>query len=277
MVRVFICYRRRDGHCAGRVAEHLTKAFGNGSVFRDLETLGAGANWQQGILTSIASSDVILALIGTDWSGNARDGISRIKDPGDTLRHELEHAIEHRIPILPVLVDDATLPVITDIPDSIGGILALQCERIRDSDFRSDMERLCNAVQAFEGRRNYSIPVPRPGEPITSAHLALINSSWRSPKHDANYPGNIVYRFDVVLHGDSTVLDRVDKVVYLLPEAWPNSPIPIENRESSFGLKDLAWGELLVRARVEIKQQREPIYLSSFVRLTEHGRHLVPR
>jgi hypothetical protein len=167
MVRVFICYRRRDGHCAGTVAEHLTSAVGNGSVFRDIDALRAGADWQQGILSSIASSDVFLSLIGTDWIGNAADSTSRISNPGDTLRREIEYAIERQIPIVPVLVDDALLPGEAKLPGSIRGILSLQCERIRDSDFRSDVQRLCVAVQAFEGRRNYSIPVPRPGEPIT--------------------------------------------------------------------------------------------------------------
>jgi hypothetical protein len=275
MIRVFISYRRRDGHCAGRIAEHLTKAFGNGSVFRDLEALRAGSDWHDGILTSIVASDVLLILIGTDWVGSA--GRNRLHEPEDTLRQEIEHALQHRVPILPVLVDESELPGAIDVPGSISSILKLQCERVRDSDFKADMERLQNTLQSFEGRRSYAIPVPKPGEPITAAHLALINSSWRSPKHDHNYPGNAVYRFDVVLWGDSTVLDRVERVIYLLPEAWPNSPISIENRSALFGHKDLAWADVLVRAHVEVKNQGGPIYLSSFVRLTEQGRRLIPR
>jgi TIR domain len=272
---VFISYRRRDGHCAGRIAEHLTKAFGNGSVFRDLEAIRGGSDWHHGILTSIVDSDVFLILIGTDWVGSA--GRNRLHEPEDTLRQEIEHALQHRVPILPVLVDESELPGAIDMPGSISSILKLQCERVRDSDFKADMERLQNTLQSFEGRRSYAIPVPKQGEPITAAHLALINSSWRSPQHDQKYQGNAVYRFDVILWGDSTVLDRVERVIYLLPEAWKNSPISTENRSTLFGHKDLAWSDVLVRAHVEVKDQGGPIYLSSYVRLTEQGRHLIPR
>jgi hypothetical protein len=275
MIRVFISYRRRDGHCAGRIAEHITNAFGTGSVFRDLDALRAGSDYRDGILTSIVASDVFLMLIGTDWVGSA--GRNRLHEPDDILRQEIEHALQHRVPILPVLIDESELPGAIELPVSISSILKLQCERVRDIDFKADIERLKNTLQSFEGRRSYAIPVPRPGEPITSAHLALINSSWRSPKHDREYPGNRVYRFDVVLWGDSTVLDRVERVIYLLPEAWKNSPVSIDNRSALFGHKDLAWADVLVRAHVEVKSQREPIYLSSFVRLTEQGRHLIPR
>ena len=115
-----------------------------------------------------------------------------------------------------------------------------------------------------------------PLQAITGEHLALINSSWRAPKHDSRFPGNRVYRFDVILAGDPTVLGRIEKVVYLLPPAWgATSPIEVDSKTPLFGLKQLAWSDLLVRARIYVQQQFEPIYLSSFVRLTDHGTRLV--
>lgn len=104
----------------------------------------------------------------------------------------------------------------------------------------------------------------------------MINSSWRAPKYDAQYSGHEVYRFDVILAGDPAVLGRVEKIVYMLPPAWPTSPKEVDSKTSLFGLKDLAWADLLVRARVYIQNQLDPVYLSSWIRLTQDGIHLVP-
>jgi hypothetical protein len=109
---------------------------------------------------------------------------------------------------------------------------------------------------------------------ITAEHLALIHSSWRAPRHDARFRGHQVYRFDVVVSAAGAVLDRIDRVIYLLPPAWPTSPKTVSDRRTSFGLKELAWGDVLVRAKVYMKGQKAPIDLSSFVRLTETGQHL---
>jgi len=96
-------------------------------------------------------------------------------------------------------------------------------------------------------------------------------------QHDSRFSEAKVYRLDVILAGDPGVLARVEKVVYMLPPAWPTSPIEVDSRTPLFGLKELAWSDLLVRARIYVRQQFEPIYLASFFRLIEHGTRLVPR
>lgn len=80
-------------------------------------------------------------------------------------------------------------------------------------------------------RKPVDIPVLGPGAPVTGEHLALINSSWRAPKHDSQFPGNKVYRFDVILAGDPSVLARVERVVYMLPPAWGKiSPLEVNSK-----------------------------------------------
>ncbi len=272
--RVFICYRRDDApHAAGRIADQLAQRFGDHAVFRDVSALEPGVDFQDRILSVLPVSDVVLAVIGPYWQGLSR----RLSETNDVLRQELEYALNLRLPVIPVLVDATAMPQEKDLPDPLRAIARREGCRVRDADFRYDMDQLIHAILQHAGQKLIEIPAPGPGAPITGEHLALINSSWRSPRHDYRFPGNQVYRFDVILAGDPAALARVEKVGYLLPPAWPTSPSEVENPMSNFGLKELAWSDLLVRARVYVHHQMEPVYLSSFVRLTETGRRLVPR
>lgn len=111
-------------------------------------------------------------------------------------------------------------------------------------------------------------------EDVTGEHLALLHSCWRDPRYDERFHEK-VYRIDVLLDGTAAVLDRIERVTYLLPPAWPTSPMTTTNRQNRFGLKELAWANLLVRAKVYVKDQELPIPLSSFIRLTDSGNRLV--
>lgn len=271
---MFISYRRNDApHAAGRIADHLASRFGEQSVFRDVDAIEVAVDYKHRLLNAISSCDVLLAVIGPTWS-SLRD---RLHDEKDVLRQELECALALRTSVVPILIDQTPMPKEEDLPATLRGLERLQAHRINDSTFRIDLDRLVAVLEKCHSKP-VDIPVPGPGAPITGEHLALINSSWRAPKHDFRFPGNRVYRFDVILAGDPSVLGRVEKVVYMLPPAWgKTSPVEVDSKTPLFGLKQLAWSDLLVRARVYVQQQLEPVYLSSFIRLTDHGTRLVPR
>jgi hypothetical protein len=272
-IRIFISYRRNDvPHAAGRIADHLMSRFGERCVFRDVDVIEVGADYKDRLFNAIPSCDVLLAIIGPAWSSLREP----LHDEKDVLRKELECALALRSPVVPILIDQTTMPMEEDLPASLKGLARLEAHHINDSTFRIDLDRLV-AVLEKSHRKPVDIPAPATGAPVTGEHLALVNSSWRARKHDSRFPGNRVYRFDVILAGDPSVLGRVEKVVYMLPPAWGGtSPIEVDSKTPLFGLKQLAWSDLLVRARIYVRQQFEPIYLSSFVRLTEQGTRLVP-
>jgi tetratricopeptide (TPR) repeat protein len=111
-----------------------------------------------------------------------------------------------------------------------------------------------------------------PGQsvPVTENHLALIHSSWRYPKKDAEF-GRQMYCFHVVVQGRDEVLDRIEYVKYRLDPSYPNPDRTVTDRKSRFKLKELAWGESTVRAEVKVKGQEEPIQLSRHINLNETG------
>lgn len=129
--------------------------------------------------------------------------------------------------------------------------------------------------KGFEKTFLQNLPRPARDEKVTAQHLALTYSSWRASQWDEKYKQR-VYRFDVVLVGDESVLDRVDHVEYFLPPAWPasSSPKKVTDRPSRFKLKELAWGDLIVKAEVHFRDQAEVLPLSCFVKLQEAGPRL---
>jgi hypothetical protein len=64
----FLSYRREDsaGH-AGRLADHLLDRFGTGSVFMDVESIEAGADFSAEIQGAISGSEAVLVMIGPRW------------------------------------------------------------------------------------------------------------------------------------------------------------------------------------------------------------------
>jgi len=120
------------------------------------------------------------------------------------------------------------------------------------------------------GQAPANLPLPAKGEAITANHLALLHSSWRYPRKDAEF-GRRMWAFHVVVQARDEVLDRIEYVKYLLDPSYPNPVQSVTDRTSRFKLKELANGESTVRAEIRIKGQEGPIVLSRYINLTDTG------
>ena len=119
--RYFLSYRRDDspGH-AGRLADHLLSRFGAGSVFLDVESIEAGADFTAEIADAIARSDAVLIVIGPSWlDAREASGARRLNDPDDFVRTEVRAALDADVRLIPVLVGGASMPGESDLPDAI--------------------------------------------------------------------------------------------------------------------------------------------------------------
>jgi formylglycine-generating enzyme required for sulfatase activity len=92
----------------------------------------------------VAKCGVFLAVIGRDWlRGKGRKGKSRLEDPGDFVRIEIESALKRQIPVIPVLVGGAKSPPAERLPASIQDVSYRNGIVVRpDPDFHKDMDRL---------------------------------------------------------------------------------------------------------------------------------------
>jgi hypothetical protein len=123
-------------------------------------------------------------------------------------------------------------------------------------------------VEVGQAPSNLRLPVS--GEESTENHLALIHSSWRYPKKDAEFR-RPMWAFHVVIQARPEVLDRVECAKYFLDRSYPNPVQIVTDRLSRYKLKDLANGESAVRCEVKIKDQETPINLTRYINLTETG------
>ncbi len=148
MASVFVSYRRDDssGH-AGRLQERLRAELGNRSVFVDVASIDAGADFEDAIATAIGNSKIVLAVIGLDWLGQ-RDlnGKSRLDDPADYVRLELERAYEKGKKVIPVLVRGAGVPRAEDLPASLRKLASAQALELRDTRWDVDVENVLRRV-----------------------------------------------------------------------------------------------------------------------------------
>jgi hypothetical protein len=92
--RIFLNYRRDDTlQYAERLYESLSSQFGAANVFRDVASIQPGENFPAAIERAIASSDVMLALIGRKWLTISDKGRRRLSAKEDYVRLEIEIAL----------------------------------------------------------------------------------------------------------------------------------------------------------------------------------------
>jgi hypothetical protein len=170
MTMIMVSYRRADAQdMAGRIADYLIAKFGENSVFFDVNSIPTGVNYHNRIEKAIVGSDVIVAVIGQHWVGQNPDGkTSRLHDPGDPVRVEIESAMKHNKPILPLLVNGATMPEESDLPDSLRELHAYNGARIDSGqDFRIHMRRLIDSINETLGTTDQPPPPPTPAPALS--------------------------------------------------------------------------------------------------------------
>ena len=144
MSKILISYRREDSaDVTGRIYDRLIQVFPQ-SVFRDVDSIPLGVDFRTYLDEQVAKCNVFLAVIGRDWmKAKGRKGKSRLEDPGDFVRIEIESALKRQIPVIPVLVQGAKIPETQRLPASIQELSYRNGIVVRpDPDFHKDMDRL---------------------------------------------------------------------------------------------------------------------------------------
>jgi hypothetical protein len=174
VIRIFLSYRRGDSAAiAGRLFDRLVRLYGGNQVFRDLYTIAGGESFADVIDEHIASCDVLLALIGNIWL-DARDaqGQRRLDDPRDFVAREIAQALSLGKRVIPVLIEDAKMPVPASLPAGLAKLATLQAVSISDSHFEYDFnERLVRAIE--KPLPAHSKPSPKPPVPSVSRKVVL--------------------------------------------------------------------------------------------------------
>jgi hypothetical protein len=115
-----ISYRRADSQdIAGRIGDHLRRRFGDSQVFLDTGSIPAGADFRHTIQEAMRRRGVLVAIVGPDWIGARNGTTNRIHDHDDPVRMEVAAALANGLPIIPVLVNGASMPTANELPDDL--------------------------------------------------------------------------------------------------------------------------------------------------------------
>jgi hypothetical protein len=149
VMKIFLSYRRDDTqHSTGRLYERLVRVFGRNNVFKDVDSIPPGADFRDLLVQRVSNASVMLAVIGANWQAKDDQNRSRLENSGDFVRIELEDAMQRNIPVIPVLVDGAKLPLADHLPESLRALTFRQAVVLRaDPDFSSDAERIIRHLQ----------------------------------------------------------------------------------------------------------------------------------
>jgi hypothetical protein len=145
---IAISYRRDDSRpVTGRLYDRLQTKFGQSSVFMDFDAIPPGVDFRDYIKRSIARSDLVIAMIGPNWVGEKADHSRRIDEETDFVRLEIAYALQHGIPVIPVLINDTQMPAPEKLPADIAGLAFRNAVNLDTGiDFHHHADRLIKGI-----------------------------------------------------------------------------------------------------------------------------------
>jgi hypothetical protein len=153
--KIFINYRREDASgYAGRLYEWLSDRFGHDRIFMDISAIAPGVDFIKAIETEVAACEVVLVIIGKKWLDCAIGGQRRLDNPKDFVRLEIAAALSRNTLVIPVLVDDATVPREQDLPDDLKPLARRNALEISDERWEFDVGRLIDTLEVRLEKRS---------------------------------------------------------------------------------------------------------------------------
>lgn len=148
--KIFISYRKEDSPWNSvALYQELSKHFPKDDIFKDFNTLVPGVDYVEKIEKELDKCDALLVLISDKWLKiEDSKGNRRLDNANDFVRLEVATALSRNINVIPVLFDNAVLPLEDEIPDNIKMLARRQAIVIDKTHFESDVERLAEAINS---------------------------------------------------------------------------------------------------------------------------------
>jgi hypothetical protein len=112
--RIFLCYRREDTkYIVGRLRDSLSSALGRENIFFDVDSLPLGLDYKDEISRRMRNMDLFIILMGPRWR------LDRLAEADDQVRLEIEAGLATGQPVVPVMLEDTTMPSAAELPESM--------------------------------------------------------------------------------------------------------------------------------------------------------------
>jgi hypothetical protein len=166
MGAVFVSYRRGDSEGQARALSFsLVKQLGNDAVFMDVDSIALGRDFRQVLHERLASCDAMMVLIGPDWLDARGPSGRRLDSPTDYVRQEIAAALKRNIPVIPVLVQGASMPAAESLPEDIRDLVYRNGFELGHTTWESDVREMVTRLGLTAAPTGRSEPIVAPGAP----------------------------------------------------------------------------------------------------------------
>ena len=136
---VFVSYQRADTLYAAHAVGYALRLAGH-EAFVDTGSIGGGELYPQTIAKAVSTAQVMLALIGPAFSW------ARLREPTSVVAFEWRRAQFHGSGVVPVLVDDGTMPTEESLPAELRWFTKRDAYALRASSLSADMQALVDDI-----------------------------------------------------------------------------------------------------------------------------------
>jgi hypothetical protein len=170
---IFISYRRNDTRFSSRrLYDNLSRKFGQKRIFKDIDDIPIGANFKEVIENAVDSCQIMLVIIGKLWAEEKDEqGNSRLYNENDYVHIEIAKALKQVKRIIPVLIEDATMPQEDELPDTLKPLAYLQAIKLNDKSWDIDSAKLIKGIKKIMAENK---PMPMKNKAIKIALITLL-------------------------------------------------------------------------------------------------------
>jgi len=180
---IILSYRREDSAgVTGRIFDRLAQEFGTDRVFMDIDSMPAGVAFYDHLQEILENCGALVVVVGKSWRSQRKGQPARIMDPDDWVRIEVETALQRGIPVVPLLIDGASLPTREQLPETLWPLLrrnALPVDSGRD--FHAQLTRLVRDLHLQvdpAGARTDPVPANTTLQAMTAMPASGVN--WKA-------------------------------------------------------------------------------------------------
>ena len=274
MINLFISYRRDDSAgYAGRLSDSLVRHFGGANIFRDIEDIYPGDDFVEAIKQNLQRANAVLVVIGPAWlNAKNENGQLRLHDPKDFVRLEIETALQLNHLIIPVLIDEATMPSPDQLPESLARIAFHQALQCTDNHWDEDIIRLVNVLLKSPSksdktsRLKHTIRVLSQKRVFALACAALMIAgalAWvfLQPEVTPDFSGNWYFAggdyLSIRQEGDRFQVERIDPAQQTTYEKGTGI---IKGRRLEFDLEPIYTDKFRYRGQLELDVDQQQLH-----------------
>jgi hypothetical protein len=129
------------------------------SAVLDANSIEWGARWPDRIASRLRRATIVLPVIGEKWLlATDQYGRRRFDDPKDWVHLELLESLRQRSQVLPILLNDVTMPPPEALPNDLAELAEHQGMTLRTGteEWQQDLGRRCSPANTRRRDRNSS-------------------------------------------------------------------------------------------------------------------------